>query len=78
MQRNNGRNDRLNRKLCDEVETINGFCYLGDRLASNGDCEAAVTARLRILWIRFRKCGELLPGYRFPLKIKGKVYSCCI
>ena len=38
-------------------------------------CEAAVTARVRIGWVRFRKCGELLLGNRFPL---GKVYRCCV
>ena len=35
-------------KLCDEVETVNGFCYLEDRLSFSGGCEAAVTARVRI------------------------------
>ena len=35
-------------KLCDEVETVNGFCCLGDRLNASGGCEAAVTARARI------------------------------
>ena len=38
-------------KLCDEVETVNEFCYLGDRLSSSGGCEAAVTARVRIGWV---------------------------
>ena len=65
-------------KLCDEVETVNGFCYLRDRLNSSGGCEAAVTARVRIGWVRFRECGELLLGNRFPLKMKGKVYRCCV
>ena len=65
-------------KLCDEVETVNGFCCLGDRLNASGGCEAAVTARVRIGWVRFRKCGELLLGNRFPLKMKGKVYRCCV
>ena len=41
-------------KLCDEVETVNGFCYLVDRLNASGGCEAAVTARVRIGWVRFR------------------------
>ena len=62
------------KKLCDEVETVKGFCYLVDRLNASGGCEAAVTARVRIGWVRFRECGELLLGNRFPLKIKGKVY----
>ena len=35
-------------KLCDEVETVNGLCYLRDRLNSSGDCEAVVTARVRV------------------------------
>ena len=61
-------------KLCDEVETVNGFCYLGDRLNAIGGCEAAVTARVRIDWVRFREYGELLLGNRCPLKMKGKVY----
>ena len=52
-------------KFFDKVETVNGFCYLG--------CEAAVTARVRIGWVRFRKCGELGIGNRFPLRMKSKV-----
>ena len=59
-------------KLCDEVETVNEFRYMGDRLNASGGCEAAVT--VRIGWVRFRKCGELLLGNRCPLKIKDKVY----
>ena len=59
-------------KLCDEVETVNGFCYLRDRLNSSAGCEAAVTARVRIGWIRFSECGELLLRNRFLLKMKGK------
>ena len=29
--------------LCNEVETVKGFCYLGDRLNASGGCETAVT-----------------------------------
>ena len=65
-------------KLCDEVETVNGLCYVGDRLNDSGGCEAAVTARVRIDWVKFRECGELLFGNRFPLEMKGEVYRCCV
>ena len=65
-------------KLCNEVETVNGFCYLGDRLNASGGCEVAVTARVRINWVGFRECGKLLLGNRFPLKMKSKVYHCCV
>ena len=34
--------------LCDEVETVKRFCYLGDRLNASGGCETAVTSRVRI------------------------------
>ena len=52
-------------KLCDEVETVNGFCYLGDRLNASGGCKAAVTARVRIGLVRFRESGEWLLENRF-------------
>ena len=44
-------------KLGNEVETVNGFCYLGDKLNASGGCEVAVTARVRIGWVKFRECG---------------------
>ena len=46
-------------KLYDGVETVKGFCYLGDRLNASGGCEMAVTARARLGWVKFRECGEL-------------------
>ena len=36
--------------LCEEVETVRGFCYLRDRVNASGGYEAAVTARARIGW----------------------------
>ena len=45
-------------KLCDEVEIVNGFCYLEDKLNFSGGCEAAVTARVRISWIRLGNVGS--------------------
>ena len=59
------------------METVNGSCYLGDRLISSGGCEEAIKARARISWVRFRKCAELLLENRFPLKMKDEV-CCCI
>ena len=64
--------------LSDRIETVNGFCYLGDRLNASGGCEAAVRARARFGWVKFRECGELLYGKRFSLKMKGRVYQTCV
>ena len=64
--------------LCDEVETVKGFCYLGDTLNASGGCEIAVTSRVRIGWMKFRECGELLRGRRLSLRMKGMVYQSCV
>ena len=64
--------------LCDEVETVKGFCSLRERLNASGGCETAVTSRVRIRWMEFRECGELLRGRRFFLRMKGIVYRSCI
>ena len=48
------------------------------RLNATGGCKAAVTARVRIGLVRFKECGELFLGNRFLLKMKGKVYRCCV
>ena len=34
-------------KLCDEVEAVGEFTYLGYRVSAGVGCEAAVTARTR-------------------------------
>ena len=57
-------------KLCDEVETVSEFTYLGDRVSPSGGCETAETARTRCGLVKHRECGELLHGRRFPLKLK--------
>ena len=48
--------------LCDEVETVSGFTYLGDRVSAGGGCEACVTARTRCGWVMLRECSDLLFG----------------
>ena len=42
---------------------------------ASGGCEAAVTARTRMGWKKFRECGEILFGKRFSLPMKGKIYK---
>ena len=32
--------------ICKQLETVNEFCYLGDRLTANNGYEAAVTAKI--------------------------------
>ena len=61
--------------LCDEVETVREFTYLGDRVSAGGGCESAVTARTRCGLVNVSECGGLLYSRRFPLKLKGAVYK---
>ena len=62
-------------KLCDEVETVSEFTYLGDRVSTGGGWEAAVTTRKRCGWDKLRECGELPYRRRLPLKLKGAAYK---
>ena len=64
--------------LCDEVETVKRFFYLGDGRNDRGGCETALTSRVRIGWMKFRECAELLRGRRFSLRMKGMVYRSCV
>ena len=65
----------LEEKLCDEVETVSEFTYLGDNVSAGGRYKAAVTARTRCCWVKFWEWSELLYGRRFPLLLKGAVYG---
>ena len=44
--------------LC--VDAIRKFTCLSDSVSPGGACEAAVIARSRCGWIKFRECGESL------------------
>jgi len=37
------------------LELVDKFCYLGDMLSVDGDADAAVEARIRIGWNKFRQ-----------------------
>jgi len=42
------------------LEVVDKFCYLGDMLRVDGDADAAVEARIRIGWNKFRQLVPLL------------------
>jgi len=49
---------------------VDKFCYLGDMLSADGDADAAVEARIRIGWHKFR-----LTNRDISLIRKGRLYS---
>ena len=42
------------------MELVDKFCYLGDMLSVDGDADAAVEARIKIGWNKFRQLVPLL------------------
>ena len=53
--------------VCDEVETVKGFCYLGNRLNASGGCEATVTAKIRLGWKKISRVCQ------YSLQMKGNI-----
>ena len=51
------------------------FCYLGDMLSVDGDADAAVEARIRIGWNKFRQLVTLLTNKDVSLIMRGRLYS---
>ena len=46
-------------KLHEYVDIVKDFSYQGDGIYSGGGCEAAVTSRTRLRWVKFRDCPDL-------------------
>ena len=46
------------------LEVVDKFCYLGDMLSVDGDADAAVEARIRIIWNKFQ---QLIPLVYLPI-----------
>jgi len=54
------------------------FCYLGDMLSVDGDADAAVESRIRIVWNKFRQLVPLLTNRDISLIRRGRLYSSCV
>ena len=60
------------------LEVVDKFCYLGDMLSVDGDADAAVEARIRIGWNKFRQLVPLLTNRDTSLIRRGRLYSSCV
>ena len=58
------------------LEVVGKFCYLGDMLTVDGDADAAVEARIRIVWNKFRQLLPLVTIRDISL-IRGRLYRSC-
>ena len=76
-----------------KLELVDKFCYLGDMLSVDGlNCikgasgkvivdgkvDAAVEARIRIGWNKFRQLVPLLTNKDVSLIMRGRLYSSCV
>jgi len=60
------------------LELMFRFCYLSDIMLSvDGNANAAVEARIRIGWNKFRQLVQLLTNMDVSLEMRGRLYSCC-
>ena len=57
------------------LEVVDKFWYLGDMLTVDGDADAAVEARIRIGWNKFRQLVPLLTTRDISLIRRGRLYS---
>jgi len=60
------------------LEAVYKFCYLGDMLNVDGDSDAAVEARIRIGWNKFRQLVPLHTNRDISLIRRGRLYSSCV
>ena len=61
-----------------KLELVDKFRYLGDMLSVDGDADAAVEARTRIGWNKFRQLVPLLTNKVVSLIMRGRLYSSCV
>ena len=61
-----------------KLELVDKFCYIGDMLSMDGDADAAVEARTRIGWNKFRQLVPLLTNMDVSLIMRGRSYSSCV
>ena len=50
--------NQMKKYLYYQAEFAKSFFYLKGKLNANGEIVAAVTARTRIAWIKFKECWE--------------------
>jgi len=62
------------------LEVVDKFCYLGDMLSVVGDADAAVEARIQIIWKwnKFKQLVPLLTSRDISLIRRGRLYSSCV
>ena len=61
-----------------ELEKVNSYCYLGNKMKGRGGSELAVTRRIGLGWKAFNSVSSMLCGKRHTWNIKGQIYRTCV
>ena len=61
-----------------KLELVDKFCYLCDMMSVDGDADAAMEARIRIGWNKFRHLVPLFTNKDVSLIMRGRLYSSCV
>ena len=59
------------------VEIVDYFCHLGDMFSVDGDADAAVTARIRSGWFKFKFAGLFLTAKHVSRLLYSILPGCC-
>ena len=62
----------------EKLELVDKFCYLADMLSVDGEDDAAVEAKIRIGWNKFRQLVPQLTNKDMSLIMRGRLYSSCV
>ena len=74
------RQERPNPLVLDGValETVDTFCYLGNKISAAGGAGESVVTRIRCGWDKFRELLPVLISKRFLLHRRGNLYRACV
>ena len=60
------------------LEVVDSFCYLGDKVSAGGGCSQSILNRTRVAWGKFHDLLPLLTCRSLSLSTRGKLYSTCV
>ena len=65
---------KVMKRLVEPMEELNDLIktYLENKLCARDGCEVAVTARVRMSWVKFGECGVQLKGKGFHCRWKRR------
>ena len=61
-----------------QLDVVELFRCLGDKICPEGGCELATVVRIRAAWWKYRELLPLLTSTTISLARRGKLYNSCV